>query len=131
METCITTTYRSARFAHGLTAQPSLRPQLRSHLDKLDVLRASRRGGSLKGVRDAIHHMDERIIKGHASEGSNLCLHNHELTIYDYPIKEGVTEGITHTIKYIELAKWLKQLHKTSMVLATKGLQLAQPDLYA
>jgi hypothetical protein len=60
-------------------------------------------------IRDAIEHLDEKVIKGKIEEGESIAL----------LVKSDGVELLGTEIKYTELAKWIRELDTVSNFLST------------
>ena len=103
LETCIHSLKRAIRFAEHIRRDkksPTI-PQ------KLDVISKSAQI-RITVVRDAIEHMDDRIIKGKIPKNGPVAL----------IMKSDCLELAGEIITYIELAEWIKQLHRLALEFA-------------
>lgn len=98
METCVNTMRRAILFAR----------RMRNHkdspkIDKLKVL-SSNAGDRLVGIRNAIEHLENLILKGEIAEGDATTL----------LVQSDRVELLGNEIFYNELADWAIELHALS-----------------
>jgi hypothetical protein len=107
-ETCLSALHRALRHLDALRRFKPAPVELK-RLIPVDLVERNRTiAREVSDLRDAILHLDERIIKGKLSQGEALCL---------LPTKEGLELG-AHQLPFELLAKWLRRLHDCSSCVA-------------
>lgn len=108
-ETVLTTIVRASKHAGGLekllaSSQSDADLRLQDEVGQLSV----DTDGRIRSMRNAIHHLDERILKGKIPADQNCVLR---------PGEKGLELG-KHSISYDDICCTLKQLYRTAKVLA-------------
>jgi hypothetical protein len=107
MELAFMALHRTMRLAEGLMRSRETTvgtTELPSHADR----------SLLRVMRNALDHIDQPIIDGHAGKGKTLRLHvrNDDFTIDD--------DKGTHTVSHARFGGWVRSLHKLAVDLTNR-----------
>lgn len=102
-ENCVSNFHRALLFLKRIKGSRMVRPLPRSVLILRPYVEES-----INGFRDAIQHMDERLLTYEALPTFRIS------TL----LTEDRMESFGHQIKYAELGLWLKQAHQIAVMLA-------------
>lgn len=104
LETVVTSLKRAIRFLDRIKRDQQI-PAIERNLSVLSNDTKYR----VTSLRDAIQHLDEKLIKGELREGEEITL----------LAKSNGIELFSTEIKYTEIANWIRELDKVSSQLAT------------
>jgi hypothetical protein len=104
MEPCLNAVARAVRFVDALRSSRG-GPRIPKNLSCL----SSSAKGRIQGIRDAVEHMEERVLTDRIVSGEPVAL----------VLEDGHVELATERISFVELSTWLKQLNNLAVTLAS------------
>jgi hypothetical protein len=121
LESCIQSTHRAISYLDQLRRLGFRKPDGTPFVPRprdLEVLGAPVRT-QIRRVRDAIEHLDEDIIRGAIPEDDDVGIR--------LSFEAATLAGFQ--ILYVDLAKWIKALHRFALPLSRVQLQVRPPSL--
>ncbi len=137
-EACITNMHRAVRFMIQIRHRTDIPTELKKRIPQKPQFTEYRISNRIRNVRDAIHHLDEKIIEGSLSDNAPFAL---QATGPETPIPEEPGQTLKSIdrlkigrleIKFVELHKWLVEMgHCAEHISQYEGQRRVAPSVIA
>jgi hypothetical protein len=108
LENCITSLQRAQKLLKALRRNDGIPQELKELIPRDIKVIQNKIIKNVNDVRNAIMHIEDKLVNGEiSSENANLCLIPNEANI----------EIGKYKIEFIDLALWIKELHKYALIL--------------